>query len=121
MIAALLFLGAAYAAFCLWLAVRFINRRERWAKRTIVGVAALTIALYPWSWGPSIFVCEKYGSPSWMVTAMEVYRPMVFAVKKWGRSRILMPYILYTDWWIGGSSFAPPDSSAAASPDAPPD
>ncbi len=24
-------LGAAFAAFCVWLAVRIVNRRERWA------------------------------------------------------------------------------------------
>jgi hypothetical protein len=29
-------LGVAFAAFSVWLAVRIINRRERWAKRTAV-------------------------------------------------------------------------------------
>jgi len=26
-------IGIAFAAFCVWLAVRIVNRRERWAKR----------------------------------------------------------------------------------------
>jgi hypothetical protein len=30
------FLGVAFVAFSIWLAVRIINRRERWAKRTAV-------------------------------------------------------------------------------------
>jgi len=28
-------LGVAFAAACVWLGVRFVNRRERWAKSTL--------------------------------------------------------------------------------------
>jgi hypothetical protein len=36
----LLFSGLAVsiAAFCVWLTVRIVNRRERWAKRTAVAM-----------------------------------------------------------------------------------
>jgi hypothetical protein len=33
-------LGIAFAAFCVWLTVRIVNRHERWAKRLALGVAA---------------------------------------------------------------------------------
>jgi hypothetical protein len=36
--------GVAFAAFCVWLTVRIVNRRERWAIRT-----AILLALY-FSW-----------------------------------------------------------------------
>ena len=29
--------GTAFAAFCVWLTVRIVNRRERWAKWTLAG------------------------------------------------------------------------------------
>jgi hypothetical protein len=31
-------LAIAFAAFCVWLAVRVYNRRERWAKWTALGL-----------------------------------------------------------------------------------
>jgi hypothetical protein len=42
-----------FVAFCVWLTVRIVNRRERWAKR--LGVATLIMALlgYPLSIGPA--------------------------------------------------------------------
>jgi hypothetical protein len=118
MIAALVFFAASYAAFCIWLAVRFINRRERWVKRSLIAVGFLTILLYPWTWGPAIFVVERLGTPPWAVTAMEVYRPLIPIVTRWGRARILRPYIIYSDWWIGGSSFGSPVNPPAPAPDA---
>jgi hypothetical protein len=33
------FLGVAFASFCIWLAVRIVNRREAWAIRTAVSIA----------------------------------------------------------------------------------
>src|SRR5438045_1440998 len=33
-------IGVAFVAFCIWLTVRIINRRERWAKRTLAVVTA---------------------------------------------------------------------------------
>ena len=40
-------LVVAFAAFCVWLTVRIVNRRERWAKWTlavVVGMPVLVIA-----------------------------------------------------------------------------
>jgi hypothetical protein len=47
-------LGVAMAAFCVWLGVRIVNRRERWAKWTAVAfilVVAAIPASYPWAKG----------------------------------------------------------------------
>lgn len=52
---ALLVVSVAFAAFAVWLAVRIVNRRERWAKRTAIFLPAV-LALYPLSFGP---VCWK--------------------------------------------------------------
>lgn len=45
-------LGLSFAAFCVWLAVRIMNRRERWAKWTLAGVLAMPV-LYVLSFGPA--------------------------------------------------------------------
>jgi hypothetical protein len=43
--------GAAFAASCIWLTVRIVNRRERWAKWTAVALV-LAPVLYVVSSGP---------------------------------------------------------------------
>jgi hypothetical protein len=51
---ALSILGVAFAAFCVWLTVRIVNRRERWAKWTLAGVALPVVYLL--SVGPVIWL-----------------------------------------------------------------
>jgi glucan phosphoethanolaminetransferase (alkaline phosphatase superfamily) len=48
----LLTLGVAFAAFAVWLVVRIINRREKWAKRTAMALVAV-LATYLLSFGPA--------------------------------------------------------------------
>jgi H+/Cl- antiporter ClcA len=50
------FLAVAFAAVCVWLAVRIVNRRERWAKRLAVVLAVATVVGYPLSVGPVAFL-----------------------------------------------------------------
>jgi hypothetical protein len=38
-------LAVAFSAFCVWLAVRIVNRRERWAKWTGVGLIVVLTPL----------------------------------------------------------------------------
>jgi hypothetical protein len=45
-------IGITFAAFCVWLGVRIVNRRERWAKWTLAGVLGLPI-LNVLSFGPA--------------------------------------------------------------------
>jgi hypothetical protein len=54
-------LGIAFAASFVWLTVRIINRRERWAKRTAVALVVLLV--YPLSFGPA---CWWLASPEHM-------------------------------------------------------
>jgi hypothetical protein len=39
----LMIFGVAFAALCVWLMVRIINRRERWAKWTAIAVSPAVI------------------------------------------------------------------------------
>ena len=55
---ALLIFGIAFAAFCVWLTVRIVNRRERWAKWMLAGVVALPI-LYVASFGPVCWITSR--------------------------------------------------------------
>jgi len=52
-------LAGAFSALCVWLAVRIVNRRERWAKWTLAGVVGLPV-LYVASFGPAIYIHYMY-------------------------------------------------------------
>ena len=61
-------LAVAFAAFCVWLGVRVVNRRERWAKST----AAAVVVLLPVTYGAAYLCmmtpkhCILYsGGPQW--------------------------------------------------------
>jgi hypothetical protein len=49
-------LATAFAAFCLWLVVRIVNRRERWAKWLGAAVIAWLLIGYPLSIGPATWL-----------------------------------------------------------------
>ena len=51
-------LGAAVAALAVWLTVRIINRRERWAIRIALGLIAVSI-LYVASFGPACWISSR--------------------------------------------------------------
>jgi hypothetical protein len=55
---------AALVAFCTWLVVRFVNRRERWAKRMLVGIVIITPVLYVLGSGPATFLITH-----WLISA----------------------------------------------------
>jgi hypothetical protein len=48
----ILLAAAAFAASCIWLTVRIINRRERWARWTLAVLVGLPV-LYVASFGPA--------------------------------------------------------------------
>jgi hypothetical protein len=48
-------LAVAFAAFCIRLTVRIINRRERWAKWTLAAVVCAPV-LYVASFGPACWI-----------------------------------------------------------------
>jgi hypothetical protein len=58
-------LSSIGVAFCIWLAVRLFNRRERWAKWTLTVVIALP-AFYVLSFGPACWWWSDSIEPKWM-------------------------------------------------------
>ena len=76
-------LFAAFAAFCIWLAVRIVNRRERWAKWTSAVVAVMVI-FYPLSVGPaSGLFAHHILSEQMMPTFKIIYAPLQLVIQ-WG-------------------------------------
>ena len=69
-----LLLSVTCAAFCIWLTVRIVNRRERWAKWTLAAVLSLPL-LYVASFGPACRMMEEgrlsINSPRW-----RIYHPL---------------------------------------------
>ena len=57
----LLIFGVAFAAICIWLTVRIVNRRERWAKWTLAGVIGVAM-LYVVSFGPACWISSRFGA-----------------------------------------------------------
>jgi len=51
-------LAVAFAAICVWLTVRVVNRRERWAKWTLAAVVGLPV-LYVASFGLACWLADK--------------------------------------------------------------
>jgi|GEM_PF-5182500 len=82
-------LAIAFAAFCVWLTVRVVNRRERWARRTMVGAAA--VVLYVLGFGPTCWLVD--GGYIAARPASKVYRPIlaVHASSQWGPAADTVP------------------------------
>jgi hypothetical protein len=55
----LLILAVAFAAFCVWMTVRIVNRQEKWAKRTLVGTVVGLPVLYVASFGPACWISGR--------------------------------------------------------------
>jgi len=68
---ALTIFGIVFAAFYVWVAVRFVRRRERWALWTLVALVCLPV-LYVASFGPVCWIVSRLDA-NW---ALEVYRPL---------------------------------------------
>ena len=79
--------GVAFAAFCVWLTVRIVNRRERWAKWTLALAIGMPV-LYVLGMGPVVWLVGHRllsesaaetiywplnQSPAWIRDSMEQY------------------------------------------------
>src|SRR5262249_13363963 len=58
MIFALAIFGVSFAAICIWLTVRIINRRERWAQWTLAMVIGVPV-IYVASFGPAFWLTSQ--------------------------------------------------------------
>ncbi|HEY3965394.1 MAG TPA: hypothetical protein VGM05_12635 [Planctomycetaceae bacterium] len=89
-------LAFVFAAICMWLAVRIVNCRERWAKRTLAATVGLPI-LYVLSFGPACWLTAKPND-------VDVDRPALIMTAYWPigyfRSNTYSGITLdYLDWW----------------------
>jgi len=68
--------GVAFVAFCVWLTVRIVNRREHWAIWTAVALPLLSLAyLVSMSIGPVCWISSHVGFGAGVVSA--VYSPLI--------------------------------------------
>jgi hypothetical protein len=74
-------LGVAVAAFSIWLAVRIVNRRERWAKRTMVILIGFLLG-YPLSAGPAVWLFVHVLPNSSLPVINAIYAPMVSVIPR---------------------------------------
>jgi hypothetical protein len=89
----LAFAAIIFTAFCVWLAVRIVNRRERWAKWTALIAVALPM-VYVASFGPACWLVGDYLDASeWIIDAVPIaYYPILWSARimrdKYGSSRL---------------------------------
>ena len=69
MATALSIFGVAFAALCVWLAVRIVNRRERWAKRMFAAMIALPM-LYVAGLGPACWISSRMNCGAGVAAAL---------------------------------------------------
>jgi hypothetical protein len=86
-------LGVAFTAFSVWLAVRIVNRRERWAKRVAIALV-VTLVVYPLSIGPATWLDERGLLPASAVSL--IFLPLFWTYEHGPRS-----IRAATDWYIG--------------------
>ena len=106
---ALSILCIAFAASCIWLTVRIVNRKERWAKWTLAVVVGLPV-LYVASFGPACWFSESI-EPKWGQGSAHVYKgrpvpnmrvkvvPPAFTPLAWAARRGPIPLFLAVRWY----------------------
>src|SRR5579872_7097424 len=101
MAVALPIIGVAFAAVCVWLTVRIINRREKpgvafWATVGLV-VVLLGCSL---SDGPMMWIWMRLDGPEWLYVAMKyVYAPYYWALNS-SPAWLQDAHLSYLLWWI---------------------
>lgn len=94
--------GVAFAAICVWLAVRIVNRRERWAKWTLAAVVGLPV-LYVASFGPACWLTDRdvmSGHLTWFA-----YHPLASFLVICESERMREVIIAYGEWGSGQLEF----------------
>lgn len=91
--------GVIFAALCVWLTVRIVNRHKKpgWIFWATVGLTASV--LYVLSVGPVRWMYFKTGEPEWLGTMMIIYDPIWWAFENgphWLWWDVLGPYVR---WW----------------------
>jgi hypothetical protein len=79
----------AFAAVCLWLAIRVVNRRQLWASWSLA-LAVSIPALYAVSFGPACWLNERGYLSDWDV--IDLYGPIL---KLESNERLPQPFAWY--------------------------
>jgi len=108
-------LGVACAAFCIWLAVRIVNRRERWAKWTAVGLLVGLPLMYVGSFGPACWIAASpriAGTTDAPRVWMRFYYP-IGALIHYNKSQDNRVVVRWITWGAkkGGRVIVPVDAS----------
>jgi hypothetical protein len=87
-------LVVALAAFCIWLSVRIVNRRERWARRTAFALLVGLPMLYGLSIGPAKWLDDRH-------LVSESTTESLFGPLSWLYEHAPSSIQRATDWYIG--------------------
>ncbi|MBI3865772.1 MAG: hypothetical protein HY290_28195 [Planctomycetia bacterium] len=99
MLKALAIFGFLFGTFVVWLTVRIVNRKERWAKWTAWGLA-VAILWYPLSAGPVSMICIKLDNPVLVTRTISiVYWPLVKIIER-APNWCFEGFRAYVEWWV---------------------
>jgi len=97
---ALSIFGVGFAAFCVWLTVRIVNRRKKPGKAFWATVVVVMMMLYPLSVGPAEWMQRHDWIPAAGMTALKrFYIPLAWLEthsEKFGRAMFW-----YEQLWVG--------------------
>ena len=109
---ALLIFGVAFAAICVWLGVRIVKRRERWAKWTLAAAVALPV-LYVLSIGPVAWLNTRHLMPEVLGSATKhLYDPIEWLMAR-GPGTVEQAIRWYARLWYADAP--PPDTPPTTS------
>ncbi len=94
MAVALAIFGVTLAAFCVWLAVRLVNRGWRPGRRFWIIVPLVLLLAYPVSFGPACWLTAKPPTTACINRALIAYWPLVVF---W---RTGLPGSGWLGWWM---------------------
>jgi hypothetical protein len=101
-------LATAFAAFCIWLTVRIVNRRERWAKWTAVGSLIGIPVLYVLSIGPVFWFQSRGMVPASVNATLDEFYIPVGWVLTYGPKPITDFFDWYLPLWVPTLTFSGP-------------
>jgi hypothetical protein len=93
----------AFSALCIWLTVRIVNRRERWAKWTAVGLLIGVLVVYPLSLGPACWLAGDLREDNWIAISVvpDAYYPILWIARAARRSTDQGVVNNCLEWYIG--------------------
>jgi hypothetical protein len=92
-------LAVGYTAFCVWLTVGIINRRERWAKWTLIAVLVAAVVGYPLSIGPVLALHARgFFSYQTVEALVKFYGPLQWVYEN-GPDSIRDAIVWYANLW----------------------